>query len=204
MSLPQTTLLALHYQNDVLHPEGRIRVGLGARSERREPLLAAARALLAGARARGYPIVHVRIAFRPDQADLIANCPLFRNVAALRAMEEGSWGAQFFEGLEPDAASAREFVLTHQRVNAFYGTPLDAILRVTGARRLIVAGVATYSVVESTVRHAADVGFSIHVAADACAAAEPAVHEASLATMRLLAEVGDVAAALAQATGEGA
>lgn len=198
MSLSPTAVLALHYQNEVLHEQGRIRVGLAAESERRQPLIAAAAALLAGARRLELPIVHVRIAFRPDQADLIANCPLFRNVAALRAMTEGSFGAQFFAGLEPDPASHREFVLTHQRVNAFYGTSLEAILHHLGVRRLIVAGIATHSVVESTVRHAADAGYEIAVAADACAAADPAVHRASLASMSLLAEIGEVENLLAR------
>ena len=45
-----TAVLALHYQNDVLHPEGKIRVGLDADSGARQRLLDRAAALLAGAR----------------------------------------------------------------------------------------------------------------------------------------------------------
>ena len=33
-----TAVLALHYQNDVLHPEGKIRVGLDADSGARQPV----------------------------------------------------------------------------------------------------------------------------------------------------------------------
>ncbi|WP_459655711.1 cysteine hydrolase family protein, partial [Achromobacter xylosoxidans] len=65
-----------------------------------------------------------------------------------------------------------------------------------GARRLVVAGVATHSVVEGTVRHAADIGFNVMVAEDACASADPAVHDASLASMRLIAQTGSVAQAV--------
>jgi nicotinamidase-related amidase len=43
------------------------------------------------------------------------------------------------------------------------------------------------------VRHASDLGYDVWVAADACSAADPAVHEASLASMRLIATVGTVA-----------
>ena len=70
-----TAVLALHYQNDVLHPEGKIRVGLDADSGARQRLLDRAAALLAGARARALPIVHVRIAFRPDYACLLYTSP---------------------------------------------------------------------------------------------------------------------------------
>ncbi|MFD4841092.1 cysteine hydrolase family protein [Achromobacter sp. NPDC058515] len=189
-------VLALHYQNDVLHPDGKIRVGLDADGGARQRLLDHAAALLEGARAHGLPIVHVRIAFRPDYADLLPNCAIFRNVATIGAVAEGQWGSAFYDGLQPLAGSAREFVVKHTRISAFYGTPLEETLRVLGARRLVVAGVATHSVVEGTVRHAADIGFDVMVAQDACASAQLAVHEASLASMRLVAQTGSVAEAV--------
>ena len=191
-----TAVLALHYQNDVLHPDGKIRVGLDADNGARQRLLDNAAALLAGARAQAMPIVHVRIAFRPDYADLLPNCAIFRNVAAIGAVPEGQWGSEFYDGLQPLAGSPREFIVKHTRISAFYGTPLEETLRVIGARRLVVAGVATHSVVEGTVRHAADIGFDVMVAEDACASADAAVHEASLASMRLIAQTGSVADAV--------
>ncbi|MFY0480891.1 cysteine hydrolase family protein [Achromobacter marplatensis] len=192
----EAAVLALHYQNDVLHPDGKIRVGLDADSGARQRLLDNAAALLDGARARALPIVHVRIAFRPDYADLLPNCAIFRNVATIGAVPEGQWGSAFYEGLQPLAGSPREFVVKHTRISAFYGTPLEETLRVIGARRLVVAGVATHSVVEGTVRHAADIGFEVMVAEDACASADEAVHRASLASMRLIAQTGSVADAV--------
>ncbi|MNT85352.1 Isochorismatase family protein YecD [compost metagenome] len=98
--------------------------------------------------------------------------------------------------MQPLAGSPREFIVKHTRISAFYGTPLEETLRVIGARRLVVAGVATHSVVEGTVRHAADIGFDVMVAEDACASADLAVHEASLASMRLIAQTGSVAQAV--------
>lgn len=189
MSAP--VLLALHYQNDVLHPQGRVRVGLGAQDPARDALIAAAGRLLAGARARHWPIVHVRIAFRPDYADLARNTPIFQRTAEIGAVREGEWGSAFFEALAPQPGP-REFIVTHTRISAFYGTPLEALLNLQQARRVVVAGVATHSVVESTVRDAADRGWDVHVAADACAAADREVHAASLSSMRLIASVGEV------------
>ncbi|MGE6918146.1 cysteine hydrolase family protein [Achromobacter kerstersii] len=194
--MTDTAVLALHYQNDVLHPDGKIRVGLDADTGARQRLLDSAAALLDGARKQGLPIVHVRIAFRPDYADLLANCEIFRNVATIGAVPEGQWGSAFYDGLQPLPGSTREFVVKHTRISAFYGTPLEETLRVIGARRLVVAGVATHSVVEGTVRHAADIGFDVMVAEDACASADEAVHQASLASMRLIAQTGSVADAV--------
>ncbi len=77
----------------------------------------------------------------------------------------------------------------HSRVNAFYGSQLEEILRVLKADRLIVAGVSTHSVVETTVRHAADMGYEVAVVSDACSAGRQDLHEASLANMDYVAEV---------------
>lgn len=186
-----TALLALHYQNDVLHHEGKIRVGISADSPQRDRLVAAAEALLARARGRGMPIAHVRVAYRRDAADILTNAPIFRNVAASGAVQEGSWGAQFFASLAPLLDNEREFIVKHSRINAFFGSQLEEILRVLRVKRLLVAGVATHSVVESTVRHAVDMGFEVDVAADACSAADPAVHRASLHSMSLIARILD-------------
>lgn len=194
----RTAVLALHYQNDVLHEDGRIRVGFAPGDDARERVIAAACALLSGARRAGLPIVHIRIAFRRDYADLVENGPIFRNTAKAGAVQEGSWGAQFHEGLGPDDTRPNEYVVHHLRTSGFIGTPLELILAKLGARHLIVAGVATHSTVEMTVRHAVDLGYHVTVAADACAAAPHALHSASLTNMRLLAEISTVEQALAQ------
>lgn len=189
-------VLALHYQNDQLHPEGRIRVGLAEDDPARARLIAAAGRLLAGARARGWPIIHVRMAFRPDYADLARNTPIFRKTAEIGAVRDGHWGSEFFAELAPLQDSPREFAFKHNRISAFYGTELEALLRLLDAKQLVIAGIATHSVVESTVRDAADRGYEVTVAADACAAAGTA-HDNALASMRLIAEVGDVDSAFA-------
>ncbi len=181
-----TALLALHYQNEVLHPEGQIKVGVSANSPERPALIRTASELLATARAASIPVISVRIAFRPDHADVIQNCRIFRNVVKLGAMVDGSWGAAFADGLGP---APGEFVVKHTRTNAFIGAPLEEILRCLGTRQLVVAGVSTNSVVEATVRHASDVGYEVTVIRDACSAGVSELHEASLRNMDYVAEI---------------
>jgi nicotinamidase-related amidase len=190
-----SVLLALHYQNDVIHPQGKIGVGLSKDGGRHAALVASARRLLAGAREFGVPVISVRIAFRPDHADVVQNCRIFRDVATLGAVAEGSWGAEFHEGLEPKAG---EFVVDHKRVNAFFGSALEPILYRFGARKIAIAGVATHSTVEHTARHAADIGFEVTVVEDACSAAAPETHAAALASIGLIGEIATVDAMLAQ------
>lgn len=184
-------VLALHYQNDVLHPEGRIRVALAIDDVNRTALLEAAGQLLTGARKRAWPIIHVRVAFREDYADCPRNMPIFRRVIDLRAVCEGHWGSDFMLGLEPQIGPL-EFVLTHTRISAFAGSPLAHILTQFRTTRLLVGGVATHSVVEGTVRDAADRGYEIWVAADACSAATSSSHQGALENMALLASISTV------------
>jgi biuret amidohydrolase len=112
-------------------------------------------------------------------------------------MVEGSWGAEFFEGLGPLPG---ESVVTHHRNNAFHASPLGDVVAGFAPERLVIAGISTTFVVESTVRHASDLGYAVTVAADACAAVSPAMHEASLRALALLAEIKNVDAVLADFT----
>jgi nicotinamidase-related amidase len=168
-----TALIALHYQNDVVHPDGK----LGAAAA--NPLLVRnARRLLAGARAADVPVVSVRIAFPAE--GLRANAPIFETAARRGAVVEGTWGAEFHDELAPADGEA---VVTHNRINAFFESELEAVLRDLGAERLLVAGVATHSSVDHTARHATDMGYEVVVAADACASADPELHAAALRTL---------------------
>lgn len=189
--MERPVVIALHYQNDVLHADGRIKVGLDSDAEARANLILAAEKLLGGARKNDWPIIHARVAYRGNYSDLIDNAPILQNVRKIGAVIDGSWGAEFLDALRPYETS-NEFVVTHKRINAFYGTHAEALLTMLGARTLIIAGVATHSVVESTVRHAVDCGYRVVVAADACASADPMVHQASLNSMSLIANVTSV------------
>lgn len=187
-SPPLPALLLLHYQNEVLHPKGKFRFGAAGQGETRERVVRTAQRLLAWTRARHWPVIHVRIAYRPDYSDVVRNCAIFRTVVAEGVMAEGSWGAEFLRELRPSGAGA-EFVVTHNRVNAFYKSSLPALLEQLEPPALVVGGIATNSVVEHTVRHATDMGFESVVIDDACGAASAELHEAALRNLRMLARV---------------
>jgi len=189
-----TVLLALHYQNEVVHPRGKIRVGIAEASPARAVILAAAKRLLDGARALDVPVVSVRIAFA-DHGAIAVNAPIWRRIVAERAMAEGSWGADFYDGLGPLPG---EPVVTHRRNDPFFASTLAETVASFGLPRLIIAGVSTTYVVESAVRTASDLGYEVVVAADACSSASPAMHEASLAALAELAEIKTVEAVLAE------
>jgi nicotinamidase-related amidase len=80
-------------------------------------------------------------------------------------------------------------VLTHQRVSGFSGSQLDVLLRARGVDTLAFAGVATNASVEGTARQSSDLGYHTIIVADACSAADDGAHNASIASLGLLAEI---------------
>jgi nicotinamidase-related amidase len=180
-------LIALHYQNDICHAEGKIPFAID-RSTTATPFLEASRKALAHARQAGFVIAHVHIAFSPDYADLPKNGRLFRKVAELGAVKLGSWGAEPYAGFEP---LPDETCLIHKGNSAFFATGLEAILEASAVTDLTVCGLATQYSVEHTVRDAADRGFQVTVLQDCCASANAQAAEAAFEVMSMLADVTD-------------
>ncbi len=186
----ESVLLAVHYQNENCHPDGKVKLGIAATAEawRRETLAAAGR-LLAGARRHGVPLIHVRPAVRADFRDVMANAPIYRQWQETETWIEGTWGTEFVESLGP---AGDELVVTHARSNAFYGSPLEAYLDRYRPTSLVIAGVSTAYAVDHATRHAADLGYRVTIAHDACQTATLAQHETALATLAMFAEIKPV------------
>jgi biuret amidohydrolase len=181
-------LIALHYQNDICHPDGKIPFAINRAAGASPSFLEASRKALGRARQAGFVIAHVHIAFASDYADLPKHGRLFRKVAELGAVRLGSWGAEAYEGFEPLPG---ETCLIHKGNSAFFATGLDAALEASAVIDLTICGLATQFSVEHTVRDAADRGFRVTVLRDCCASANAQAAEAAFEVMAMLAEVAE-------------
>ena len=193
----RTAIIAVHFQNDIVGPEGAFTPFFRAEVERTGVLDTAAR-LLDAARAAGVKVVYTRVAWQPDYSDLDANSPLLGIVVQSNCLVDGTPGAEITNELTPRDGDT---VLTHQRVGGFQDSELDAILRDAGVDTVVFAGVATNASLEGTARVASDLGYHTVVVADACSAGSEAAHKASVESLGLLAEIitaDELVAALAQ------
>ena len=86
-------LIALHFQNDTCHQQGRIPFSLDRGSSDAQRFLDSSKRTLEAARRAGWTIVHMHIVFAADYSDLLRNCRLFMKAEALGALKRGSWGA---------------------------------------------------------------------------------------------------------------
>jgi nicotinamidase-related amidase len=78
----------------------------------------------------------------------------------------GTAGSSIHETVSP---SADEPVITKHFPNSFRGTALLEALRASNVTKLVIAGMMTHMCVDTTVRAAADFGYSCSLAHDACA-----------------------------------
>jgi gluconolactonase len=119
--------------------------------------------LAAACRAAGVPVIHVWYLVEQGAAGLRQNAPLFQGVKEANALVRGTWGAAPAEGLE---AQDGDHVVEKMRMNGFYETRLDILLRGLGADTIIVSGAWTNMSIEHTARHGADAGYEVVVPSD--------------------------------------
>lgn len=177
---PRTALLMLDYQVALCSqgPLGRA-APLAAQVAERE-VVEKAQAVLAAARAAGLFIVHVRLAF--DETYLLRTNRLarFDGYPNGRAMLRDSPEAAIIDELAP---APGEPVFDKGCVDPFVGSPLLHVLHAEGVRDIIIGGVATNLVVESSARHASDAGLQVTIVEDMCASFSPAAHDFSFANI---------------------
>jgi ureidoacrylate peracid hydrolase len=193
----RTAVLIIDMQVDFASPDG----ALGGFIDMSvvEPALAAAQKLAADARAAGVPVVFVGLHTTPETDSAAWNERMRRRGgdpdvdAAL--CRTGQVGSEFY-GPQP---APGERVVAKTRYSGFVGTDLDMQLTKLGVDTLVVAGLTTECCVDSTVRDAFSLDYHVFVAADACAAYEPDIHEASLKVMALNSAILTDTAAIADA-----
>ncbi len=77
-------------------------------------------------------------------------------------------------------AAPGDILITKRQWGAFTGTDLDLQLRRRGVKDIVIGGIATNFGVESTVRHAWELGYNVVVAEDLCATFSPELHEVAI------------------------
>jgi len=113
--------------------------------------------------------------------------------SALNTCREGTWGAEFYEGISP---LPDERVVIKHRYSAFINTDLNTVLKAKGIESVLVTGVATNVCVETTARDAYMFDYYVTMVEDGAAAYDPKLHESTLENIRrhfgLVASSGEI------------
>ncbi len=93
----------------------------------------------------------------------------------------GSKEAEFIEAVAP---VGDEIVINKTASGVFTSTNLEYVLRNLGITGLFICGVYTNECVDTAIRDACDLGFHTTLIDDACATVTPALHNATINTIR--------------------
>ena len=153
-------------------------------------------------------ILAMSTAPRPSSAVLAAGKTLaerFRAANAAVALVRVEWAADFSDAppgktdqapprppggfprvsasLAEGLANPSDILIVKRQWGAFTGTELDLKLRRRGVRTIALAGISTNAGVESTARHAWELGYDVVVVEDACASHSAEAHDFAVKTI---------------------
>ena len=144
----RTAVMVIDMQNDFIEERGKLYV------PRSESLIKPIKSLLNTAREVGATIIYTQDWHHEDDPEF--------EVWGEHALA-GSWGAEIVEELKPKEG---EFIVRKPSYDAFYGTPLEHILRYRGLENLILTGVLANICVLHTAGSAAMRGYRLIVPVD--------------------------------------
>ncbi|ROS72098.1 isochorismatase family protein [Cellulomonas sp. PhB143] len=173
---PRTALVVIDLQKGIVaHETAHPAVGV----------IANAASLAAAFRRHGLPVVLVNVAgAAPGRTD--------------QGRSARQFSADWAELVPELDAQASDHLVTKQTFGAFTGTDLEAYLAEQGVTQVVVVGISTSIGVESTARHAHELGLNVTIATDAVTDTRADSHEHSVATIfPRLAETGTTADVLA-------
>jgi nicotinamidase-related amidase len=181
-------LIVIDMQRDFAEPGG-FGESLGNDVSRITAIVPAVKALIAGFRDAGLPVIHTMECHRPDLSD----CPPAkrnRGTPTLRIGDKGPMGRILIAGepgtaiLDEVAPIPGEIVIEKPGKGAFYATSLGETLERLGIRQLVFAGVTTEVCVQTSMREANDRGYDCLLAEDATESYFPQFKSAALEMIR--------------------
>ena len=132
-----------------------------------------ARAVLEAARQAGMLVIYIVVNFRPGYPEISERNLIFSARKTSGRVPPMDPVSLIIPEVQP---LPHEPVVVKHRVNAFFGTDLDIILRAHAIDTLVLLGHATSGVILSTVRYAADADYRLVVVEDGCADRDVEVH----------------------------
>ncbi|OGG42819.1 hypothetical protein A3G50_02555 [Candidatus Jorgensenbacteria bacterium RIFCSPLOWO2_12_FULL_42_11] len=184
--MTKSVLILLDFINEIVDEKGKF-AGKGYPAfVKMHGILDNVNATIAKAREKGIPIIFIRIGFSSDYREWPEFSPLFGVAKKFGALQLGTWATEVHQSINK---AEEDFLITKHRVSAFYATSLEAILRTLKVDTVLLGGVATDLVVQSTARDAHDRDYRVVVIEDICGAGSEDDHSNALRTLAKIATV---------------
>ena len=165
---PKHTAFVVHELLNDFCAEGGAFDQMGMRIDASE-IVAPVAKMLDAARANNVRVIYVRYTMNADQSSL-TDLDVWRsrdadpNVERVPAVVDGTWGWQNLPGVEP---LPEELIVRKYKVDAFFESPLDALLRWNGIKTFVIVGIGAEVGMVPTVIHGGCLGY-FSVAVEDC------------------------------------
>ncbi len=167
-----SALIIVDMQNDFVHPEGKLF------SPNAQKIIQPIKQLLDEARESNTKVIFTQDTHFPDDP---VEFPIWGEHVV-----KGSWGWQIIEELKP---LEKDIIIEKLRYDAFFGTPLDHILKIYNIENLVVVGTVANICVLHTVSSARLHNYNVIVPVDAISALTDFDYSLSLRQMDFLYKV---------------
>lgn len=182
--MKHSALLVIDFINDIVHSKGKI-PGC-AKMVAEKATIEKANKVIRHAEKNDWLIIFVTVAFNENYLELPPDGKSFQRVKELGALQKNQWGTEYVQELYVPKNSMD---LIKNRINVFYNTNLDLLLRANHIQDLYLCGVSTELAIHSTARDAVDRDYNVHVLSDACAGSSEEKHNNSLSLLQDLTHI---------------
>lgn len=182
--MDKKALIMIDYINDIVHPQGKI--SSCAKMLGEKGIIEKANSVLTMARKNNFLIIWIKVGFNSNYSEVSDNSPIFKRAKTHQALIQHTWGTELISGLE---YQNHELIIFKNRINPFYATNLELVLRTNNIEQIYLAGVSTEWAIEAATRDAHDKDFIVSIIEDLCASSNEETHNMSIKTMSRIAKI---------------
>lgn len=179
-------ILVLDVINDLVHPNGSVgEDGFYAHSAERQ-ILNNIKKVLDISRQQYTPIFYVVVGFSENYAEWSSSSKLFKNVPNKKQVILGEWATEVHQLISP---KSDEKVIQKNRIDPFFNTNLDLLLRTHCVNEVVLTGVSSEFVVLSAALSAHDRDYKVTVLEDCISSSDQYSHECAVHIINKVADV---------------
>jgi nicotinamidase-related amidase len=160
----KTALVLIGYQNDYFHKDGALH-SVMKKSLKATDVLANTCGLIQDLCATDALLISTPIGFTPNYEELVEPVGILKSIVEAGAFRSGTHGSATIDEFKDWGQRIIE-IQGKRGLDAFSNTALEKTLRRHNVRDVLVAGVVTSLCVDSTARHAFELGFRVGVLRD--------------------------------------
>lgn len=182
-----SALLVIDMVNDLIHPDGKL-PGC-SKYVQEHHLIEKTNAAIASARQNNQLVVFVKVGYDKSYISNPSHSPFFIANEKFAALQLGTWGNEFHQDIN---RTDDDIEVIKPRINAFYSSRLEAVLRANHVDEVVLSGVSSSWAIEATARDAHDRDYNVTILDDACGAMNSEEHTSVMERMKTIAKITTV------------